>query len=133
MEKMQQNFRDRLWDVFWDEAREKLDEMETALTMLVPGSSHQDAAVTIGRAGHTLRGNAGAMGLSSIAGLAGRVELVAATIGKDAPMQNVRAVQWLTKAVEVLAAFVASQDPENTDECANAIHELDTWLGAQAG
>lgn len=130
---MQQLFRERLWDVFWDEAREKLDEMQEALTMLAQSSTHQNAAVVLNRGGHTLKGNAGAMGLHPVADLASRVEWVAAIIGAEGHVPDDGCVDALRRAVEVLDAIAAVGNCGTTDECANATADLDFWLGACAG
>jgi two-component system chemotaxis sensor kinase CheA len=130
---MREHLRDGLWDIFWDEAREKLDEMRNALAMLVQGSSHEIAAAVLSRGGHTLKGNAGAMGLHPVADLAGRVEQAATTIGNEEQVPDDGCVEALRGAVDVLDAIAKARDCQTTDECVSATAELDAWLAACTG
>lgn len=134
MEDMKENIHDRLWTVFWEEAGQKLDEMRRALNVLGQDSSScQDACGVLYRGAHTLKGNAGAMGLKPIAALAGRVERVATILSAAGKVSNDGIMALLIEAVEVLGSSTTDGVFGPTEDCEDVTAALDERLRRYAG
>jgi two-component system chemotaxis sensor kinase CheA len=97
---------ERLWSVFVDEARAKLDEMNDALSSMSAGTDDREVRETLRRGAHTLKGNAAAMEFGPVADLAGQIESAALAL-RDRPERIANPViEVLREAVAAMAGFV---------------------------
>lgn len=97
---------ERLWSVFVDEARVKLDEMNDALSSMSAGTDDRDVREVLRRGAHTLKGNAAAMEFRPVADLAAAIERAALAV-RDRPVPvEPAALAVLRDAANAMAEFV---------------------------
>lgn len=121
----------RFYKVFFDESLEGIEAMEAGLLVLDSGS---DAEVinTVFRAAHSIKGSAGSLGFSDIAGFTHFVETLLDEMRAGKRVSTPESVRILLNSVDCLREMLeAKRDQRECDpQRANAvIAELQTLLG----
>src|ERR1044071_1642993 len=110
-----------LMQIFLQDSKERLDQIEEALMVLETRPDDQESLLTIYRLAHNLKGSAGCLGITQVADFAHAVEDLLRYIQEGALPVNNRLITLLLQSVDVIrnlvaAAVAGSQEPNDEHE-----------------
>ncbi len=123
----------RLLDIFVTEGDELLAELERGLVALEAGDGEQDTIHSVFRAAHTLKGNAGMVGLEAIVSVTHGLEGVLERVRSNALAVSPALTSALLAGLDVIRAQVAlvanGTTPLLDATATEVIASLQPWLG----